>query len=235
MIRPRLLLLSSAIVAACRSTAPIATTPIIGGAIGDSAAFLATIAKVDYTKDLATVQLAKSGYVVLLSVDPGGDVEQISPRIGEPAPSMLHAGVTKVNVMPPSMGMYYREALQSCVSRTVRPSTTRRQRRNVKLDAKGNPVDGGPLYEDIEVPGIDEGRANAICRSQYASMPPRHPRPAGFLLMLVASQPVSGAALTARLHALRIQADDAPQRMAGIAEGLYAGTGASWAGYYVHW
>jgi hypothetical protein len=191
-----------------------------------------------------TFRLDRPAYVVLLSVDPGRSIAPISTT-ALPVLAGVHtepvaipdvaASLHMVTVAGRQVPASTRDAFEACVQRTTKPPSTRRVRRQVRTDSAGRPVDGGPLYEDVDVPGVDVEQAERICADRTLSRAPTQPRPAGYLVLLASSAPLTWLEIDERLRKFSVTAEDARGTIQAVAEGLYAGRDAQWTGAYLHW
>jgi hypothetical protein len=226
--------------AASRGSGPASTS----GTLGETGLFGPRIVKVDGARARLTYRLGRPAYVVLLSVDPGRSIAPIATTALPVLAGVQNASVTipefdqtmhTVSVAGRRIPASERVAFDGCVQRTTRPTATRRVRRAVRTDSAGRPVDGGPLYEDVDVPGVDVEQAERLCADRLAARAPTHPRPAGYLVLLASTAPLTWEELDARLQKFIVTADDARGTIQAVAEGLYAGHQTQWAGAYVHW
>jgi hypothetical protein len=214
------------------------------GTVGAATASAVHILKLDGARARVTFRLDRPDYVVLLSVDPGRSIAPISTT-ALPVLAGVHtepvaipdvaASLHMVTVAGRQVPASTRDAFEACVQRTTKPPSTRRVRRQVRTDSAGRPVDGGPLYEDVDVPGVDVEQAERICADRTLSRAPTQPRPAGYLVLLASSAPLTWLEIDERLRKFSVTAEDARGTIQAVAEGLYAGRDAQWAGAYLHW
>jgi len=212
--------------------------------LGDASASGVRIVKLDAARARLTYGLERPAYVVLLSVDPG---QSILPIATSAQPVLAGVQTTSVAIPDAQQPLRMitvagrqipastREVFEACVQRTTKPPSTRRVRRQVRTDSTGRPVDGGPLYEDVDVPGVDVEKAERICADRTAARAPTHPRPAGYLVLLASNVPLTWLEIDERLRKFSVTAEDARGTIQAVAEGLYTGHQAQWAGAYVHW
>lgn len=222
------------------SSTPTSATPV-GRAFGDTSAFGARIVKFEPTRHTATVQIAKSAYLVMLEVSPGKSIELITPTPSSP-PVMTTGGMHQVDtyIRDDSTAARSTAAYQTCYEsgmRALTPKPTPRPR-PVKRDSTGRT--GPPEKERIDQQTEPSSQALRQLENQCRSRAMSTERVAAarrnderYLLMLSTDSPISGLQILARLNTLTVTASDIPSTMEAIAAGLFADHKQTWSGYYV--
>ena len=226
--------------------------PLVGRSLGDAEAPAVRIVALDPIAESATVTLAKPGYVIVLEVMPGHDIEIIYPTTAKP-PRQKGAGPFTIDLGRLAQVPRYsnaerdartRQAISNCeAQRAAEARRVAAAARAVRRDSTGKVIGGqSPEVFDTRDLGAPcdhlspNSKGAAALREDYttARLPRREPRER-YLVVLAAAAPISLVELNLRLTGFTAVATDVATTIEAIATGIFAGREHAWSGYYVSW
>jgi hypothetical protein len=223
----------------------------LGFAIGDSAAFGASIVSISGDRARAAFHVSSPAHVVFLEVAPGKSIE---PLFARGSAAAFDVGTHTAPLAWPVRPDVATERLPSGVedlSAGVRQEYDRcmdlaRRRydppaeppRAVVRDSTGRVISSPQPAPDRNLATMKYAESGCLSSALNAERQrrtaTRRPR-MGYLVMFASRTPLTAEQIDSRLNQLTIKADDTVTTIEAIAAALYVDAGGRWAGYYVPW